>query len=357
MGLRVRKSIQICKGVKVNFGTTGASLSFGTKGLRHTIHTSGRQTTSIGIPGTGISYVKTHGTKSKKSTKQNYSTQSRTGIAGNDQDIKKIEAYKELIDTIRGIHRECDESIDWQYIRQSKEPFPEGGVGPKQAKALEELRNYKPGFFEKLKQGAKKLELEKAVEQAAKEDQEDLENWRKLCTLAERVLSGDIDAYLDVIYEMHPLDDLIEFGSDFEFGADSPDAIEVEFTVKTEKVVPTYSLSLTKTGKLSRKDLTKTAYYELVQDFVCSCSIRIARDIFALLPVKTVVVHAVENALNSQTGQQEDMVILSVLYDRDILNGLNFDLIDPSDAMNNFWHNMKFQKTAGFKPVEKIENY
>lgn len=357
MGLRMRKSIQICKGVRVNFGTTGASLSFGTKGLRHTIHTSGRRTSSIGIPGTGISYVKTHGSAKKKNTGyQPRNQQSQYGTAA-DQNELKLQEYNNLINTLTGIHKDCDELVDWAEIRNSQEPFPQGGIGPRQAKALEELRNYNPGFFEKLRSGDKRAELERAVQTAAAEDAEEYENWKKLHTLAERVLQGDIDAYLDVIYEMHPLDDLIDFGSDFEFGADDPSAIEVEFTVRTGTVVPSYSLSLTKTGKLSQKNMTKTEYFEIVQNFVCSCTIRIARDIFALLPVKTVVVHAVENQLNEQTGRREDMTILSVLFERDIMDGLNFEHINPSAAMNNFWHNMKFQKTAGFKPVNRIEDY
>lgn len=358
MGLRVRKSIQICKGVRLNFGATGASVSFGAKGLRHTIHTSGRSTSSIGIPGTGISYVKTHGGKRKKTTAQKQPAPNRQigkGMAGSEQ--QSVDEYNNLIDTIRGIHKNCDEYINWQDIKTAKEPFFENEIGPKQAKAIEELQNYNPGFFEKIKSGNKKLELEKTVEQAAKNDLEDLENQKMLHNLAERVLNGDIEAYLDVIYEMHPLDDLIDFGSDFEFGADNPDTIEVEFSVKTEETVPAYSLSLTKTGKLSRKDLTKTAYFSLVQDYISSCTMRIARDVFALLPVKTVVVHAVENKINTQTGHQENMVILSVLFERDILNGLNFEAVDPSDALNNFWHNKDFRKTSGFMTVNKIERF
>ena len=34
-----------------------ASVSFGTKGVRKTISTSGRETTTFSIPGTGVSYV------------------------------------------------------------------------------------------------------------------------------------------------------------------------------------------------------------------------------------------------------------------------------------------------------------
>ena len=356
MGLRVRKSIQICKGVRLNFGTSGASVSFGTKGLRHTIHTSGRRTTSVGIPGTGISYVKTHGTKKKQGGAKPVQGR-QPGFADDGNNAAKLEEYNNFIDSLRSIHKTCDDPVNWEALRTSAEPFAPGTAGPRQAAALQELNAYKPGLFERLSSGGKRKELEKAVEQAAAEDAEDYGNWRKLTGLADRVLTGDLDAYLDVIEQMNPLGDLIDFGSDFEFGADDASAIEVEFKVKTDSIVPQYTLSLTKTGKLSQREMSKTAYYELVQDFVCSCSIRIARDIFALLPVKTVVVHAVESGLNVQTGRQEEMTILSVLFERDILNGLNFEHIDPSASMNNFLHNMKFQKTAGMMPVDRVENF
>ena len=61
MGLRFRKSVKICKGVRVNFGKTGASLSVGTKGGRYTMHTSGKKTVSVGIPGSGLYYTQSSG--------------------------------------------------------------------------------------------------------------------------------------------------------------------------------------------------------------------------------------------------------------------------------------------------------
>ena len=71
MGTRFRRSVKICKGVKVNFSKSGASLSlggrgnsfnFGSKGVKHT----------LGIPGSGIS----HSTKiiGGSSSHKNHST-------------------------------------------------------------------------------------------------------------------------------------------------------------------------------------------------------------------------------------------------------------------------------------------
>ncbi|KAE9634425.1 MAG: hypothetical protein PWP07_299 [Epulopiscium sp.] len=367
MGLRMRKSIKLGKGVRVNFGKKGASLSFGTKGLRYSIHSSGRRTSSIGIPGTGISYVTSSGGKKRKYTSSAYDKRQQIQMQ-KVQQVKDerqknallVEEYNNLIEVLRGIHKECDETVDWHHIYSLKEPFSPQEIGPKQAKARNEFENYKPRFLEKLikpLREKKELVLKEAIEKAAREDREDYEEWKKLHELAERIITGDIDAYLEVIDEMNPLDDLLEFGSDFEFGTDHPDVLEVEFKVKSETVVPNYSLSLTQTGKLSKKALSKTAYYEIVQDYVCSCAIRIARDMFALLPVSTVIVHAVDNALNTETGYHDEITILSVVFNREVLNGLNFEAIDPSDAMKNFRHNMKFMKTKGFSPVERISKY
>ena len=55
MGLRYRKSIKICKGVRVNFSKSGVSYSFGGKGATVNVSKKGVRTT-LGIPGTGLSY-------------------------------------------------------------------------------------------------------------------------------------------------------------------------------------------------------------------------------------------------------------------------------------------------------------
>ena len=61
MGFRARKSIRIAKGVNLNVSKSGLGLSVGTKGARYSVHSSGRRTTSVGIPGTGVGYTSTKG--------------------------------------------------------------------------------------------------------------------------------------------------------------------------------------------------------------------------------------------------------------------------------------------------------
>jgi TM2 domain-containing membrane protein YozV len=64
MGLRFRRSIKIAPGVRVNLNKKSASVTFGPKGLKHTVSTTGKSHTTVGVPGTGLSYTTSGGERS-----------------------------------------------------------------------------------------------------------------------------------------------------------------------------------------------------------------------------------------------------------------------------------------------------
>ena len=363
MGLRFRKSFKIAPGVRLNVGKKSAGISFGGKGLRYSINSNGRRTSSVGIPGTGLSYVSSTSGKNYKSkayqTHRQLQAQQKQLRKEQEMELAQYEVavYENQLELIQSIHKECDEDVEWQSIRNSQPPFQQGEVGPKEVEARRNRENYKPTFFERLFKKEEKTynQLSEQIQKAKIEDEQAYKEWEELVEFSKKVLAGDIDTYFEVIEEMDPLGDLSEFGSDFEFSTDGPSYMEVEFDVHSEQIVPKEEKKLTKTGKLSTKQMTKTRYYELQQDYVSSCILRIARDLFALLPLKTVIIHAYDTQLNTETGHEEHLLIVSIRIDRDILNGLNFDYIDCSDALNNFPHHMNFRKTKGFGMVERVE--
>ena len=61
MGLRFRRSIKIAPGIRVNLNKKSASVTFGPKGLKHTVSTTGKSHTTVGVPGTGLSYTTSGG--------------------------------------------------------------------------------------------------------------------------------------------------------------------------------------------------------------------------------------------------------------------------------------------------------
>jgi len=269
----MRKSITICKGVRLNLGKKGVGVSLGTRGLRYSINSSGRRTATVGIPGTGISYSKSSG--GRKYSSSAYSTRVQLQAQREQQKQNELQQnrlavlqYENLIELIKGVHKECDDYVDWKHINAVKPPFNPMEQGSNEKTAIDKVNNFAPNFIEKIFKslGEKRLErLKNAVATAKAQDEADYRDWEALNELSSRILQGDIDAYFQVVNEMKPFDDLLEFGSDFEVGADASDTLHVEFRVKSGEVVPNFVLSLTQTGKLSKKDMTETNYYALVR--------------------------------------------------------------------------------------------
>ena len=131
--------------------------------------------------------------------------------------------------------------------------------------------------------------------------------------------------------------------------------LEAKLAIHGSDVIPTEIKSLLKSGKLSTKAMPVGRFNELHQDYVCSCALRVGRELLAILPDDLVIVTALDNVLNSSTGHMEEQPILSVAFSRSTVDGLNLETIDPSDAMKNFVHNMSFKKGAGFSAVAALD--
>lgn len=61
MGFRFRRSVKILPGVRLNFSKSGVSPSIGGRGATVNLSRRGTRTT-VGIPGTGLSYTETRST-------------------------------------------------------------------------------------------------------------------------------------------------------------------------------------------------------------------------------------------------------------------------------------------------------
>lgn len=322
MGLNFRKSISLGKGLRINLSKSGPSVSFGKSGFRQSINLKGQARTTVGIPGTGVYYTKTSNVKNVVGGLTGKDTKGKKGKG--DADAKKA---AKAAPAARANNEEL--------IAQSQAQIQDFAAG---LEALKSVHKQSDGYidWETVKNGAVSGEL------------------RELVPFAESVLNGDIDSYYKVIAEVGPFDDLLEYGSGFEVGTDDPRMLEVEFQVKSDEIIPTEYPDMKASGELVMKEFSKSAYYELVQDYVSSTMLRVARDAFALLPIQTVIIHAVDKVLNPATGNDEEVTICSVKIKRDALATLNFERIDPSECLESFESNVKFRKTAGYAPVDRV---
>jgi hypothetical protein len=70
MGFRFRRTIKILPGVRLNLNKGSVSISVGPRGLKHTVSTNGTTTTTVGIPGSGLSYSERSGDPGKPPQKK-----------------------------------------------------------------------------------------------------------------------------------------------------------------------------------------------------------------------------------------------------------------------------------------------
>lgn len=80
MGVRISKSVKVAPGIRVRVNSKSTSVSFGGKGVRYTVNSKGRRTTTVGVPGTGLSVQQVSGTR-RSAPRQQASPQLQNVVA------------------------------------------------------------------------------------------------------------------------------------------------------------------------------------------------------------------------------------------------------------------------------------
>lgn len=300
----------------------------------------------------------------RESTKQFKKQQKLQEIVNAQQAASVWENY---IDTIQSLHKNCTQSIDWDQIKNTKEPIEPKQKFINKTNAENKLDQFKPSLFDKIfgltQKKTNKLTslLELAKEKDIKENNinhkiyiEEFTNWKELQKISYGVGKKDTNSYKKALSYFKPFSDIGEFGTEISFNFEN-NYIDTDIQANSSEVIPDYELKQTSTGKLSKKSIVKSRFNELYQDHICSAAIRVAREVFAYLPIEYARINAVSKILNSKTGHLENLPILSVIFLPETIKTLNLKTIDPSGSLQNFVHNMKFSKTKGFSIIEKVE--
>ena len=278
---------------------------------------------------------------------------------------QEVELFETYVDFLVSIHKDCRTPLDWKAIAALPAPSSPTRASAHEDLAREALHNFRPGFFASVfgmvpKQRAR-LESEiwegRSMDDTKFEEQQrkhaaEMQDWKDRCDIASRVLRGDLSAYNEVIEETNPFAEIAGLGSSVRVSTHDPAFIEATLRVNSDQVVPREAKSLLSSGKLSVKAMPLRRFNEIYQDYVCGAALRVARELFAVLPIDAVDVTAEVDGFNSATGRNELSTILSVQVTKSIADRINFELTDPSECMKNFVHAMKFTKSGGFEAIE-----
>lgn len=176
----------------------------------------------------------------------------------------------------------------------------------------------------------------------------------EMISIANGIKNNDLQSYIYAINFFKPFADLKDYGSDISCSSING-KLQVNFYVHSESVIPNTTKQLMKKGiEIKESYIAKSRFNEIYQDYICSCILRIGKEVFCLLPVNEVLINAKGNAINPASGNLEEKTILSVLIDKSKLDNLNFDLLDPSESLVNFNYNMNFKKSEGFYGVTEV---
>jgi hypothetical protein len=268
----------------------------------------------------------------------------------------EVETFENRLDGLLSIHKEQSEVLDWEEFAASLPP------PPPQKKSYYEL-NTKQCLMVLLPN--QKANSETAIEHARLHDeqafQEELQTyseqkakWEKLKDLSRRVLAGDHKAYVEALVEFNPFAEMSDLGSSINFIVHDAKLIECVLKINGKQAIPAEVKTLTASEKVSIKPMPKGRFHEIYQNYLSGCVLRVAREVFALLPVDTVLITASADSLDSRTGQTVEQPVLSAAMPRSMFSRFNFDQLDPSDAMENFQHRGDFKasrKTDSFNTI------
>lgn len=275
----------------------------------------------------------------------------------------EVERQGAFIESLVSVHNSVGKSWNWEKISKVTPRKPKY-ASENEDIATKNLADYEPNFFARLFKlvEKKKEKLRKKIEYAQKEDRTchkqkmvDYEYRKKKLGVAEKIIAGDPEGFIEGLTLAEPFKDNPYIGSGISYDIQSPESVVVKVSVNTTEVVPDKLYSVLKSGKLSEKKTPQSRMNEIYLNHVCSSVLRVARETFAVLPVDTVLINATSQMLNLSTGYQEERCILSVYIPRETLNSLNLERIEPGAAMNNFSHNIDFKKTKGLLATSELD--
>jgi len=268
-------------------------------------------------------------------------TKEQAKLSAIEQARLEVETFESGLEVLLSVHKEQGEIWNWAEFAMALPPHP-----PRKF-SRHELKARQRADHQALAQASTQDEQE--YQEALQAHAEEMMEWERMKAMARRILAGEHRAYTEALLEFSALAEISDLGSSVHFTVHHAKVLECGLKVNGRQAIPTELKTLTAAGKVSVKAMPKARFHEIYQDYVCGCVLRVAREVFALLPVETVLVTASADALDPRTGQTVEQPVLSAAISLATLGRLDFEHLDPSDALENFPHrgNFKASRKSG----------
>lgn len=162
--------------------------------------------------------------------------------------------------------------------------------------------------------------------------------WARLKYVAQQIQAGDSNALAEAYSELKAQGFIESNAGEIILQSYDARRCYVAMRISGREIVPAEIKTLTQSGKVSSKTMPKNRAREIYEDHACSRCIAVARILFATLPLAEVILTAHVTSISTITGNKADIPIVSVHFTKDRFVALNFDQLDPSDALQTFRH-------------------
>jgi hypothetical protein len=263
----------------------------------------------------------------------------RAAEAEKAADRAEVEAFERALAALTGVHRIRPPFFNWTAQHFSLPPHPPA------FHAKNHLREAVETML--LTREYELLEDRLAVawgkdEQAYYESfstyQARYDKWARLKSLAQQLQVGEANALVEAHAELAEQGFGINSETDLVLQACDAKRLYIAIRVARRNIVPSEAKTLTQTGKVSLKAMPKNRARELYEDHVCSRCLAVARRTFAMLPLTEIIVTAYVPTVSTVSGNETDTPVVSAHFTNERFMAMNFDELDPSDALQSFRH-------------------
>lgn len=277
-------------------------------------------------------------------------------LSEQEQARLEVSSYENQLEILLSVHKELCEQWDWLSLASAlSEPPPKNYFDCElRAKQLALLAD--PNSHEASNSAVQQARVmdERHFAELNKNYAGEKESTDHLRALALRILAGESMALIEAFVEFNPVAEISPVGSLKQFAVESDGSINCVFKVNAKNVIPSDVKALTASGKVAIRAMPKSQFHQLYQDYICACVIRMAREVFAMLPIQAILVTALADVIDGSSEQITDQPVLSVAVGRKALRSIDFDKTTAAAAIESMPHRGDIKASRGrgsFKPI------
>jgi len=274
-----------------------------------------------------------------------------------DASAAAFDTHQELLGRLVDAHRITFQRRNWGELASQAAPEEPVYDDERERAAKLVFASYKPGWAAQAFGAAKKRQarLSSAIHKARAEDAE--AHKQRLALAAQR--SEEI-IFAKALLALQPkaivkaLSEHTEF-TDVAIEGVSVLAVESRVIAVIDALeledMPTRSISMLQSGKVSEKVLSPAKIVELHRDNVCSSAIRVAAEFLKILPIDTIELVVKADLLDRSTGHITARPIFYSRFTAQLMASANLLLVDPALLTERLGARMDWNRRDGFCPI------